>query len=95
MVISVLIVVKKSSRNGFSLVELIVVMGIMVILLVMGTALFKSVGRGESREAVRSLVLGGLTNAQTRAVSSGEAVAMVMMPYEEGRVDQLGRSFTL
>ena len=86
---------KTLSRKGFSLVELLVVMSIMAILLVLGASLFRGVGRGESREAVRSLILGGLNNAQTRAVSSGEPVAMVMMPYEEGRVDQLGRAFTL
>ena len=95
MVLPVLKIVKTPSSKGFSLVELLVVMAIMAMLLVMGASLFKNVGSGESREAVRSLVLGGLNNAQTRAVSSGEAVAMVMMPYGEGRVDQLGRAFTI
>lgn len=70
-------------------------MGIMVLFLVMGASLFRGVGRGESREAVRSLILAGLNNAQTRAISSGESVGMVMMPYEEGRVGQMGRSFTI
>ena len=90
-----LFVVQKIPQKGFSLVELLVVMAIMSVLLVMGASLFRNVGQGESREAVRSLVLAGLNNAQTRAVSSGEPVAMVMMPYEEGQVDQLGRAFTL
>lgn len=82
-------------RKGFSLVELLVVMGIMVILIVMGATLFRGVGRGEGQEAVRSLVLAGLNNAQSRALTSGEPVALVMTPYEEGRLGQLGRSFTI
>ncbi|MBK1833319.1 pilus assembly FimT family protein [Roseibacillus ishigakijimensis] len=86
---------KKSRYQGFSLIEIIVVMGIMALLLVLGTALFRGVGRGEGREAVRSLVLGGLNNAQSRALSTGEPVALVMTPYDQGREDQLGRSFTL
>ena len=85
----------KGERPGFSLVELIVVMGIIVAVMVVGVSLFKQTGQGESREAARSLILAGLNNAQTRALASGESVAMVMTPYEQGRADELGRSFTL
>ncbi len=82
-------------QKGFTLVEVIVVMGIMAMFLVFGASLFKGIGGGESRDAVRNLILEGLTNAQTRALSSGQPVAFVMTPYEEGRVDQLGKSFTV
>lgn len=87
--------VKRVAKNGFSLTELLVVMGIMAVLLVLGVSLFRNMGRGQSQQAVRSLLLAGLNNAQTRALSSGEPVAMVMTPYDTGREDQLGRSFTL
>lgn len=70
-------------------------MGIMAMLLVMGAGLFASAGQGEGRQAVRSLVTGVLTNAQNRALTSGEPVAVVMMPYESGREDQLGRALTV
>lgn len=70
-------------------------MGIMAALLVLGASLFSGLGKGESRQAVRSLLLAGLNNAQTRALSSGEPVALVMTPYDQGRNGQLGRSFTL
>lgn len=84
-----------SVKKGFTLVEVLVVMGIMAVLLVMGAYLFRGTGKGESREAVRSLLLGGLNNTQTRALASGEPVAMVMTPYDEGIEDRLGRSFTI
>lgn len=70
-------------------------MGIMAMLLVMGAALFSNAGQGEGRQAVRSLVSGLLINAQNKALTSGEPVAVVMMPYESGREDQLGRAFTV
>lgn len=88
-------VVKRRTKNGFSLTEILVVMSIMVVLMVMGVSLFRNMGRGESQQAVRSLLLAGLNNAHTRALSSGEPVAMVMTPYDTGREGQLGRSFTL
>ena len=93
--VSALRQVKKNRKRGISLVEVIVVMAIVSALLLMGAVLFSGVGKSEGREAVRSLLLAGLNNAQTRALSSGEPVALVMTPYEEGREGQLGRSFTL
>ena len=75
--------------------ELLVVIGILAVFLVMGTALFRNAGQGESRQAVRSLMKVGLNSAQTRALTTGKPVAFVMTPYEQGRFDQLGRSFTL
>lgn len=87
--------VKKESKSGFSLVELLVVIGIISVFLVLAASMFKGVGQGESRQAVRSLLLAGLNNAQTRAVASGEPVALVMTPYDQGLDRQLGRSFTL
>lgn len=85
----------KSSRKGFSLVEVLVVMAIMAAMLVLGVSLFGGMGKSEGREAVRNLLLAGLNNAQTRALASGEPVAFVMTPYEQGLEDRLGRSFTL
>lgn len=83
------------SEKGFTLVEVLVVMAIMAVMLVLGASLFRGMGEGESRQAVQSLILAGLNNAQTRALASGEPVALVMTPYEQGREGQLGRSFTL
>ncbi|MDQ8192043.1 pilus assembly FimT family protein [Roseibacillus persicicus] len=86
---------KKRAKTGFTLIEVLVVMGIMAVFLVMGAFLFQGAGKSESRDAVRSLLLAGLNNAQTRALSSGEPVAMVMTPYDQGLEDRLGRAFTL
>lgn len=88
-------VVKKTKNSGFSLVELLTVVGIMSVLLVMGTVLFRGVGQGETRESARTLLLAGLNNAQSRALATGQPVAMVMTPYDEGRENELGKSFTL
>lgn len=74
---------------------MLVVMGIMAMLLIMGAGMFSSAGQSESRQAVRSLVTGVLSNAQSKALTTGEPVAVVMMPYESGREDQLGRAFTV
>jgi hypothetical protein len=70
-------------------------MGIMGLLLALGAGIFSSAGRGQSRQAVRSLVTGVLTNAQNRALTAGEPRAVVMMPYETGREGQLGRALTV
>jgi prepilin-type N-terminal cleavage/methylation domain-containing protein len=85
----------RNRQSGFTLVELLVVMAIMALLLAMGAGLFSSAGRGQSRQAARSLVTGVLTNAQNRALTAGEPRAVVMMPYETGREGQLGRAFTI
>ena len=87
--------VKRNQKQGFSLVELLVAIGIVTVLLVMGAALFRNSGQSESRQAARSLILAGLNAAQTKALASGEPVALVMMPYEQGWEGQLGRAFTL
>ena len=85
----------RTKKKGFSLVELLVAMGIMATLLILGTSLFKQVGQGKSREAVRALILAGLNTAHSRALASGRPVAFVMTPYDQGRESELGRSFTL
>lgn len=86
---------KNTKESGFSLIEVLVVVGIMATLLVLGSSLFRQAGQSESREAVRSLILSGLNNAQSSALSSGEPVAIVMTPYEQGLEEQLGRSFAI
>ncbi len=86
---------EENNQNGFTLVEVIVVTAVLAILLVLGASLFRGMGRSESRDAARTLFLAGLNNAQTRALVSGEPVALVMTPYDRGREDELGRSFTL
>ena len=85
-----------SKRNkAFSLVELIAVMGVIVLLLALGTGLYRQTENATSRKAVRSLLLGGLNTARTRALATGESVAFVMTPYEQGRENHFGRGFSL
>ncbi|MEM9080099.1 MAG: prepilin-type N-terminal cleavage/methylation domain-containing protein [Verrucomicrobiota bacterium] len=82
-------------KQGFSLVELLTVMGVIATLLVVSAAWVGRTGDAESRRAARSLILGALNYARTAALSSGEPVAMVMMPYERGQEGQLGRAFAV
>lgn len=88
-------VLKKQSQKGFSLIELLVVMGIMATLLVLGASVLGGMGSGESRQGVRSMTTGILTNARNQALTTGEPVAVVMVPYNQGREELFGRGYAV
>ena len=82
------------SQKGFSLIELLVVVGVIATLLAMGAAVVGG-SRGESRQAVKSLALGFLTNAQNEALTTGKPIAVVMVPYDAGREEHFGRAMAI
>lgn len=65
------------------------------MLLVAGAAIMVGAGRGEERQASRSLILATLNNARTRALTSGKPFAVAMAPYNQGREDFLGKALTI
>lgn len=69
--------------------------GVMSLLLVAGAAVMVGAGRGEERQASRSLILAALTNARTRALTSGEPYGVALAPYEAGREDFLGKALSI
>ncbi|MDP0489618.1 MAG: hypothetical protein Q7Q71_01040 [Verrucomicrobiota bacterium JB023] len=77
------------------MVELLAVISIATVFLVMGASLMQATGKGESRQAVRNLVTGNFNFARTRAISFGEPVAVVMIPYEEGVDGDRGKAMTV
>lgn len=88
-------VLKKRSQKGFSLIELLVVMAIMASLLVLGASVLGGMGGSQSRQGARSMTMGVLTNAQNQALTTGEPVAVVMVPYNQGRPELLGRAYAV
>lgn len=86
---------KNLRQNGFSLLELVFVIGLMSLLLILGASALVRTGEGEARQAARALVLGMMTNARARALTQGEFFAVVMCPYQQGRQELLGRGLTV
>lgn len=67
----------QDDRAAFTLVEMLVVMGILVILLVVTVPAFRGLNQGGARRAAVSNLMGVLDHARMMAVSDGKATYVV------------------
>ena len=78
-------------RAGFTLLELLIVMGIIAIALVALVPAVTSLSKAGGRRAARDSMLGGIEQARAEAIKSGQATYVVFPTFTSGTQSTLDR----
>ena len=80
-----------SRGGGFTLLELLVVMGIIAMMLVALVPAVTSLSKSGGRRAARDSLLGGIEQARAEAIKSGQATYVVFPMFSNGMQSTLDR----
>ena len=86
---------RRGRRGGFTLVEIVVVMAIVVLLLAIAGVAFNPAGGAKARKAARGEVVSMLTRARSHAISSGNPTAMAVVGLRDGPNAMRGKALGL
>src|SRR5205823_12549748 len=78
-------------RDGFTLIELMVVIAIMVLVAAFITPALTSLSKSNGRKAAIASLLGGIEQARAEAIKSGQAVYVVFPTFTGGAQSTLDR----
>src|SRR5439155_21778655 len=82
---------RPSSETAFTLLELLVVMGIIIIALAALVPAVTSLSKSGGRRAARNSLLGGIEQARAEAIKSGQATYVVFPTFRSGAQSTLDR----
>jgi type II secretory pathway pseudopilin PulG len=82
---------RSSSETAFTLLELLVVMGIILIALAALVPSVTSLSKSGGRRAARNSLLGGIEQARAEAIKSGQATYVVFPTFTNGTQSTLDR----
>jgi type II secretory pathway pseudopilin PulG len=82
---------RSSSETAFTLLELLVVMGIIIIALAALVPAVTSLSKSGGRRAARNTLLGGIEQARAEAIKSGQATYVVFPTFTSGTQSTLDR----
>jgi prepilin-type N-terminal cleavage/methylation domain-containing protein len=77
--------------NAFTLIELLIVLGIIAMMLVALVPAVTSLSKAGGRSAVRNSLLGGIEQARAEAIKSGQATYVVFPTFTSGTQSTLDR----
>src|SRR5206468_5031443 len=78
-------------RAGFTLLEIMVVIAIMVIVAAFMTPALTSLSKSNGRKAAMASLLGGIEQARAEAIKSGQAAYVVFPTFTSGAQSTLDR----
>jgi len=82
---------RRPFRDGFTLIEIMVVIAIMVIVAAFMTPALTSLSKANGRKAAMASLLGGIEQARAEAIKSGQAVYVVFPTFTSGAQSTLDR----
>src|SRR5438477_7217904 len=81
----------QSVRAGFTLLEMLIVLGIIAILLALLASAVTSLSKSGGRRAARDRLLGGIEQARAEAITSGQSAYIVFPTFTSGTQPTLDR----